>query len=161
MSTPRHDHAGPGLWIGLALGVPIMAWGVRGVLEESSRTHPGELARWIIGSALVHDALVVPIVLAVAVGARRITPAAAWPSVRWAMATSGVVAFVAWPFVRGYGRRSSNPSLLPRDYGLGVLVCLALVWAAAAVTALWAARRARQRELSAASVDDGLEDGGP
>jgi hypothetical protein len=149
MQRTGDDHAGPGRWIGLALGLPIVAWGIRGVLLGSRRTHPAELARWIVGSAVVHDALLLPVVLAVAVLARRVVPSRAWPAVRWALATTGVLVLVSWPFVRGYGRRASNPSLLPRDYGTGVLVAVALVWLAAGVLALharWAG--ARRHEVS-------------
>lgn len=143
MSDPEHDHGGPGLWIGLALGVPIMAWGVRGILENATRTHPAELARWVVGSAVAHDALVLPSVVTVAVVARRVTPARLWPAVRWALATTGVVALVSWPFVRGYGRSAGNPSLLPRDYATGVAVALVLVWLVVAVVAARAAVRGR------------------
>lgn len=140
-ATSGRDHAGPGRWIGLALGAPIVAWGVRGILRESGRTHPGELARWIVGSALVHDVVVLPVVVTVAVVGRRVVSERAWPLVRWALATTGVVALVSWPFVRGYGRRPSNPSLLPRNYGVGVTVALAMVWLVTLV-ACWLARRA-------------------
>jgi hypothetical protein len=132
-----------GFWVGLALGVPIMAVGVVGALDNAERTHPAELARWVVGGALVHDALVLPIVLLVGWGARRLTPPVAWPAVRWALATSAVVALVAWPFVRGYGRRASNPSLLPRDYASGTLLAVAAVWAVAIAWAVVAARRGR------------------
>ncbi|MGH9276343.1 MAG: hypothetical protein ACRDZU_16990 [Acidimicrobiales bacterium] len=126
-----HAHAGPGLWVGLALGLPVIGWGIRGVLADSGDTHPAELGRWIIGAALVHDALVVPIALAVAVVARRIVPARSWPLIRWALATTGVLALVSWPFVRGYGRSRGNPSLLPRDYTMGVLVTIGITWTVA------------------------------
>jgi len=126
--TTGDDHAGPGRWIGLALGLPVIAWGIRGVLVESARTHPAELGRWLVGSALVHDAIVLPIVVVVGAAARRIVSDRAWPMVRWALATSGVLLLVSWPFVRGYGRSPGNPSLLPRPYGAGVLVALAAVW---------------------------------
>ncbi|MGQ0433365.1 MAG: hypothetical protein ACT452_13255 [Microthrixaceae bacterium] len=134
------DHAGLGRWIGLLLGAPIIAWGVRGILLESDRTHPGELARWLVGSALVHDAVLLPIVASVAVVARRLVPERMWPVARWAIATTGIVALVSWPFVRGYGRRPSNPSLLPRDYGAGVIVAVVAVWLVALVR-FWRARR--------------------
>jgi hypothetical protein len=145
MSAEPPDRPGAGLWIGLALGVPLMAWGVRGILDESARTHPAELGRWIIGSAVVHDAVLLPLVLALGVVVRRAVPQAAWAPVRWALATTGVLVLVAWPFVRGYGRRSGNPSLLPRDYGGGLLVALAVVWLAAAVLAVASTRRGRGR----------------
>lgn len=143
-ATSGQDHTGPGRWIGLALGVPIIAWGIRGILLESARTHPGELARWIVGSALVHDAVLLPVVVTVAVVGRRLVPVGAWPAVRWALATTAVVALVSWPFVRGYGRRPSNPSLLPRDYGAGVTVAIVMVW----LVALVLCRRARRPLLA-------------
>jgi hypothetical protein len=98
-----------------------------------------------VGSAVFHDELILPVVLLVAVGARRLVPARTWPFVRWALATTGVLALVSWPFVRGYGRRSSNPSLLPRDYTAGVLVAVMLVWLVAGVAALVQVRGRRIR----------------
>ncbi len=145
MSERRASERRPGLWIGLAIGAPIMAWGVRGILGDAGRTRPGELARWIVGSAVVHDAIVLPVVVAAAVVARRLAPAPAWPAVRWALATSAVVALVSWPFVRGYGRSPGNPSLLPRDYASGVAVALALVWVGAGCVALVRWRRSVTR----------------
>ena len=132
-----------GFWIGLVLGAPLMAVGVIGALDNSARAHPAELGRWIVGSAIVHDALVLPLVLVVGLVARRFTPPVAWPAVRWALATTGVIAVVAWPFVRGYGRRAANPSLLPRDYTMGTWAAVALVWLAAGLWAVVAWRRAR------------------
>ena len=145
MSSASAERPGAGLWIGLALGTPLMARGVRGILEESARTHPAELGRWLIGSAVVHDAVLLPFVLAVGVLARRAVPAGAWAPVRWALVTSGVLLLVSWPFVRGYGRRSGNPSLLPREYGDGLLVALALVWTAATLLAVVLVGRQRRR----------------
>ena len=142
MSGAGSDRSGPGLWIGLAIGVPVMAWGLRGILDERARTHPAELGRWIVGSAVVHDAVLLPLVLGVGLLARRAVPAAAWAPVRWALATTGVLVLVSWPFVRGYGRSSGNPSLLPRDYGGGLVVALAAVWLAAALLAVVRVRRA-------------------
>lgn len=133
-----------GLWIGLVLGIPIIGWGIRGILLESARTHPGELGRWIVGSALVHDALVLPVVFAVAVLVRRVVPPRAWPPVRWGMTTTAILAVVSWPFVRGYGRSASNPSLLPRDYGAGVAIAVVVVWLVVVALALRSHHRARR-----------------
>lgn len=133
-----------GLVVGLALGVPVMAFGVGGVLVDAGRTHPGELARWVVGSALVNDLVALPVVLVAGWGLRRLVPAPAWPVVRAGLIASGVLALVAWPFVRGYGRDPANPSLLPRDYGGGLAAALAVVWLAAAV-ALAAGALSRRR----------------
>lgn len=144
--SERGGHVG--LWIGLSLGLPIMGWGVRGILQESARTHPAELARWIVGSALVHDLAVLPVVAAVGLLARRVASERAWPVIRWGMVTTAVIAAVAWPFVRGYGRRSSNPSLLPRDYATGTAVAIAVTWAIVGVLVVVGRWRSRRAEVS-------------
>lgn len=125
-----------GLWLGVALGTPLIGLTALDALTDAGDTHPGELARWIVGSALVVDLVVVPIAL---VGGR-LTGQRAW--LRWPLAATGTVALVAWPFVRGYGRSAGNPSLLPRDHTTGVLVAVAAVWA---VAAAWEVRRRRAR----------------
>ena len=139
MSTPDPRPAAPettslrGLLVGLALGLPIIAVGVRGALVDAARTHPAELARWIVGAAVVNDLVVVPVVLGIGWAGRRIVPCRLWPTVRAGLLVSGVLALVAWPFVRDYGIDPANPSLLPRDYGGGLAGSIGLVWLAVAV----------------------------
>jgi hypothetical protein len=136
-----------GLLVGLALGLPVIAYGVRGVVVDGARTHPAELTRWIVGAAAVNDLVLVPAVLAVGWAAHRVTPAWLWPAVRAGLQTTGVLALVAWPFVRGYGRDPANPSLLPRDYAGGLVAAIAVVWLVVAVRAAVRAvtTRARRR----------------
>lgn len=129
-----------GLWVGLAVGGPVIAFGVAGAVGDAASTHPAELARWVVGGALVHDLVLAPIVLAVSwlvgrVGRGRARRPALGP-LRWAMATSAVLVLFAWPFVRGYGRNPGVPSLLNRDYGAGLAAYLVAVWAVAAIAAL-------------------------
>jgi hypothetical protein len=113
---------------------------------DATRTHPAELGRWLVGSAIVHDAVLLPVVLGIAVAARRVVSERAWPIVRWALSTTGVLLLVSWPFVRGYGQRASNPSLLPRDYATGVVVAIAAVWLVTGAVA-WYRRRRPEREV--------------
>ena len=122
-----------GLLVGLAVGLPVIAYGVRGMLVDADRTHPAELARWIVGAAVVNDALVVPLAMGAAWLAHRITPARAWPPVRSGLLATGVVLLVAWPFVRGYGRDPTIPSLLERNYAVGVAAAIGATWIAVAV----------------------------
>jgi hypothetical protein len=134
-----------GLVTGLVLGVPVIAYGIRGVLVDGARTRPGELARWIVGAAVVHDLVLVPVVLAVGWGLRRLVPASVWPAVRAGLVTTGVLMLVGWPFVRGYGRDPTDPSLLPRDYGTGLAVAVACVWLGVAGWAVVEALGRRRR----------------
>jgi len=132
-----------GLLVGLALGVPVIAYGVRGALVDAADTHPAELARWVVGLAVVSDLLVLPVAMGVGLLARRWTPAPAWPAVRAGLLVTAVLAAVAWPLIRGYGTDPNNPSLFPRDYTTGLAAALAVVWASVLVVTLVARRRAR------------------
>lgn len=121
-----------GLLIGLATGLPVIAYGLRGVLVDADDTHPAELARWVVGAALVHDVVLAPAVLAVGWALSKVVPPSAWRPVRWGLMTTGLLALVAWPLVRGYGEDPTIPSLLPRDYASGLATGVAAVWLAAA-----------------------------
>jgi hypothetical protein len=134
-----------GLLTGLVAGVPLIAYGVRGALVDADLTRPAELARWIVGTALVNDLVVLPAVLAVGWALRRVTPARQWPPVRAGLMTTGVLCLVGWPFVQGVGRDATNPSLFPRDYGSGLARAVAVVWLAVAVWVVVAALVAPRR----------------
>ena len=142
-AAPPETTSRRGLLVGLALGLPVVAYGGRGVLVDGDRTHPAELAGWVVGSALVHDLVLVPLVVAGGWAARRFTPTRLWPMVRAGLGATGVLALVAWPYVRGYGQDPGNPSLLPRDYGAGLAAAIGLVWVAVTAWALAATVRGR------------------
>ncbi len=139
MTTSRR-----GLVVGLVVGVPVMLFGVRSALLDAHDTHPAELTRWLIGSAVAHGLVLLPVVGAVAWALGRVVPAPAWPAVRGGAIVAGTLALISWPFARGYGASPGNPSLLPRDYVLGPLlveVTVVAVTAAVALTAVAVRRR--------------------
>jgi hypothetical protein len=115
-------------WIAAFVGWITIAFGVRGIFHDSSATRPGDLGRWFAALLLLHDALVVPIVLAVGWAVGRVLPGKAVVPVRLGLAASAVTVAVAFPLVRGYGERASNPTLLPLDYGRNLVIALVLVW---------------------------------
>jgi hypothetical protein len=128
-----------GLWVGVAAGTPILGITALQARTEAADVHPGELARWIVGGALVVDLVVIPLALLAAWAVRR----RRWA--RWPLAASATLLLVAWPFLSGYGRSRSNPSLLPRDHTAGTLVAIAVVWALALTLALVRPRERWQR----------------
>ena len=89
----------------------------------------------------MHDALVLPLVAAVAVLGRRLVPGWAWPAVRWALATSAILLVVSRPFVARWGYHPANPTALPRNYGLGVAIAITVVWVLAGTWAMALRRR--------------------
>lgn len=139
-----------GLIAGLVVGLPVMAFGVRGAFAEAARVHPAELARWIVGTAALNDLVLLPAVLLVGRAGRRLVPARLWPAVRTGLVASGVLVLVSWPFVRGYGRSPDNPSLFPRNYTSGLAAALVAVWLAVAAWLVIDRRRRRRRPVGSA-----------
>lgn len=138
-----------GLWIGVAIGGPILLLGLRDVVEHATRTHPFELARWVVGAALVLDLVVLPVCLLFgrAISGR--------PALRWALSASATLVLVGWPSIRGYGRSRGNPSLLPRDYGTGTIAAMAVTVGAS--LAWWAVSRSSRRSPEVADAGSGSE----
>ena len=126
---------------GAVVGGALGADGVVSLLAQSRDTHPIVVVRWVVGLAVAHDLLLVPFVLVIGVAVRRFPPVALRPFLAGGLLVSGAVTLVAWPFVRGYGRRADNPSILPRNYAHGLALTLVAVWLTTALVALVAWRR--------------------
>ena len=126
-------------WAAAAVGWAVMGAGAWGLLSHAERTRPADAARFVLGLAVGHDLLLAPVVVLLGWGVARVVPRRVRGTVQAALVVSAVVLLFAFPFVRGYGRVSTNPSVLPRDYGRGTAVVLAAVWGAAvvAVAAGW------------------------
>lgn len=153
MTTPegRPEPSEPGgrlFWAAVGVGWAVMAAGAWGLVSEADRTRPVDAVRFVLGLAVAHDLVVAPLVVAAGWAVARAVPAPVRAPVQAALVASAIVAVFAFPFVRGYGRVSTNPSILPRDYASGALAVLATVWAAAAVV-LATRRRRRRREKRA------------
>ena len=142
-----HRDGGRVFWITTAIGWVVIAGAVIGAFADRRDAQPTVLARWLVGSALLHDLLWLPIVAVVGEVLARAGRGGRVPAaVRWAVATSAVLMLIAWPFVRGYGRNRGNPSLLPRNYAHGLLANVVLTWVLAGLAlgiGRWRARRTR------------------
>jgi hypothetical protein len=134
--SPHGAHkAGPGFWVSAAIGWVVIGIGLRGIFEKHVDTRPGQLARFVVGGALVHDLFVAPLVILAAVLVARAVPGRARPFVQAALVVTAVVALFAYPLVRAYGLATNNPTSLPHNYAANLLVVLGLVWATAAALA--------------------------
>ena len=103
-----------------------------GILSNGVDTRPANLARFVVGGALLHDLVVAPVVLLLGVVLARAVPSRARATVQAALVVTGVVALFSYPLVRAYGLAANNPTSLPHNYALNVTVVLGLVWAVAA-----------------------------
>lgn len=147
-AAPSHERAvehGASFWIGLAVGAPIIGYGIRGAVSALPGVQLTSFVRWFVGAAIIHDLLVAPIVCIVAWGVVRVVPAVAAGPVQGALLASGVVGLVSWPFVRGYGVTPGEPSFLSLDYAASVLAIWAVIWAIAGLVTLVRVVSARRR----------------
>ncbi len=111
-----------------ALGVAAMGWGLRGIVVEADRVHPRSFGTWFVGALLVHDAVIAPLVFALAA---YVLPRVRPPyraCVQAGLIVSGVLILISIPVVGGYGRRDDNTSTLPLDYGRNLVLLLVIVW---------------------------------
>lgn len=128
--------AGTRFWISAGVGWAVIGWGVYGIFSNSLDTRPANLAKFVVGGALLHDLLIAPVVILAGVLVARAVPARARVPVQAALVVSGIVALFAWPLVRAYGLAANNPTSLPHNYGLNLLIVLGVVWAVAAAAIL-------------------------
>lgn len=131
-ATDPDGRRGAGSWIGLALGAPLIAYGVRGVLADLPGVQLTSFLRYFVGAAVGHDLVVGPLVCVLAGLVVRRLPRVAVAPVQAALIVTAVVGLVAWPFVRGYGITEGEPSFLSRNYTASVLVIWGVTWVAAA-----------------------------
>ena len=87
--------------VGVVLGAACAAVGVRSLLQEAHDAPPIVTVKWVVGLALAHDLVLVPVVLLVGVAVRRLGPDRDRSLVTGGLLVSGVLALVAWPLVRG------------------------------------------------------------
>lgn len=136
--------AGPLFWLTAAVGWGVIAFGLWGVFGNSLDTRPANLARFVVGGALLHDLVVAPVVIVLGVLLARAVPGRARAAVQGALVVTGILALFSYPLVRGYGLAANNPTSLPHNYALNLTVVLGLVWAVAAVIVFRRLRTAGQ-----------------
>lgn len=141
----------------IALGLAALAFGALQLLTGGVATDLLSSVPWIVGSLVVHDAVVGPLALGAGAVLLRVLPGrgeGGTAGVRRVVGAGLLVAVallvVALPAI-GTPGVADNPSTTPRDYPRGLLVLLAVDAVATAVVAglvLARSRRAGDAELS-------------
>ena len=111
---------------------------------------------WVVGAALVHDLLLVPLYAAVDRGLRALLAPHLINHVRWPATVSALLLLVWFPLISGGVDRYERATLLPAGVFLGrwLLVTAALFALSLAVAALRALRRRRRtQEANAAAAE--------
>lgn len=125
-------------WVlGLA-GLALLAYG--GVLAwefGTSRTiNAVQGLAWFVGGPVVHDGLVAPVVGVVGLVLTRVLPEHWRAPVVVGVVLSAILTLLAIPLLWRPFHVATNPGLHDRDYGVGLLIALGVVWAGVVIAGL-------------------------
>ncbi|MCB9387146.1 MAG: hypothetical protein H6517_04900 [Microthrixaceae bacterium] len=130
MNTPAEREPlrpGPVAWLFIALGFGVMGTALLGVFREADQADPGNWIPWLVGAAIIHDAIVLPLVLLVGAGFASIGRPGIRVALRWAVAVGAVITLATWPVVRRWGAQPGDPSELPLPAGRNLVVLWAVL----------------------------------
>jgi hypothetical protein len=136
----------------VVLGVALIGLGGYVLTETVSPTRYTGLLVWLIGSVIVHDAILAPLVVVAALAVRRTgrrVPAAVIALVQSAVVVGVVMSMIVVPEIVAKAKGPKNDTVLPFDYAgrLGVMwLVIVLLTALAVVVYLVRTRRQKARE---------------
>lgn len=146
------DRPGPLGWLVIVLGWALMVGAVVGALGDDRLRGAGSWVTWLLGTAVVHDLVVLPLVVATGWALSRFVPLAWRTPVRTAAVVGAIITATVWPIARRWGARDDNPSILPLPVARNLLVLLVLL--AVAAVAAGAVTHLRQRSSTEAVPAD-------
>jgi hypothetical protein len=134
------------LRVGLGgLGVLAIGYGALRILTDAKDTHPLELAKWLIGSLLLHDAIIAPLVIGIGWLLARFVPDRARSFVQAGLVTGGLVSAIGVLLIWRQGKASARSlALLQQNYVGNLLVLLTIVAAATLACYLIAVSRSNR-----------------
>jgi hypothetical protein len=154
--SATHRRYGPAFWVACVIGWSVIVFGVAGLLDRLGARGTIDVGVWVVGGNLVHDAIIAPLGLLLALAVALVVHRPWRAPLAAGVVTSAIVVAVAYPALRGFGRKPRNPSVLPLDYDRAVLTVLAVVWG---LVALWCGvlvvRRLRTRYADGSGVGSG------
>ncbi|MCW2496185.1 hypothetical protein [Jatrophihabitans sp.] len=119
------------------VGVTLLLFGVFRIFQNSDRTNPRGLARWLIAAVVIHDGILVPTTMAVGFVLTHLFRPRMRRYVQGALVASGLIAIIAVPLIDRRGSQPAVKALEQQNYGLhlGILVVLVFGVAGLAYTA--------------------------
>jgi hypothetical protein len=133
------------LWY--VLGIGMIAWGAKGLLDNTSTKALIHALRLVVVDVIGHDGLFAPVAFVTALLTQRLLPPMVRTPVRVGLAISGVLVLLAMPLILS-DRRLRTPSVLPLPYGRNLAILLAIVLAGVLVSVVVTALRSRAAEPS-------------
>ena len=115
-----------------AAGLALIGYGAVLLLDNPGPTLV-RIAIWAAAGVLLHDFVFAPLVTALGYAGRRILPRAWRAPVGVAALVSVTLVLLAVPVFDRPGAKPLNPTVVDRDYPLGLWISLAVTWACAAL----------------------------
>lgn len=126
-------------WLFIVPGLAAVGWGAAGLLRSSADVPLGSWSVWFVGSALVHDLVLAPLVVVIGALSARLLPREARGPVVAGLVISGPLVLIGGLFALDPGG-VDEPGFLPLPYGRNLVL---LVGAVLTVAAVWAVARTR------------------
>jgi hypothetical protein len=117
-------------------GVALILFGVFRIFQNSDRTNPKGLARWLIAAVVIHDGILVPSTMLIGFVLTHVFKARIRRYVQGALVASGLVTIIAIPLIDRRGSQPAVKALEQQNYGLHLEILLALVFLVAALAYL-------------------------
>ncbi|MFE6507007.1 hypothetical protein ACFVDI_17655 [Nocardioides sp. NPDC057767] len=130
----------------IALGTVGMTYGAWLLLSRQDIGQIAEVAIWLAAAVVIHDGILAPAVLALGWLGGRLLPRAVAQGAVTVLVLLGPTVLVAIPVLGRFGAKPDNPTLLDRDYTLGLLGFAVLCVCAGVAVAL-GELRSRQRTV--------------
>ncbi|MEU1210037.1 hypothetical protein [Nocardia sp. NPDC005825] len=121
-------------------GIGCAAYGVD-LLLAMSATDQRSIALWFVGAILAENLIFGPVAALAGTLGRYVLPARWWPVFTVGAFVSLALILLAIPVLGREGAVPGNDTILDRNYTVGLLISLTVVWAVAAACLLTAARR--------------------
>ncbi len=129
---PAHEPLPRIFWPALAVGWGVITVGLVGVFGKAHHfagTVPWrDVGKWTVGLAIVHDLFVAPTVCIIGLILSRIISPRIRGPIQAGLIVSALVTVTAWPVYRVGVPLREDPSILPGDYGRGLLIVLSVIW---------------------------------
>lgn len=111
-----------------AIGACGIAYGIARILTDSKDTKPLALLKWLIGSLLLHDAIIAPVVIGIGWLLARYVPDRARSFVQGGLVTGGLISSMGLILIWRQGKTSAKSlALLQQNYLAHLLILLAIV----------------------------------
>ena len=130
----------------ILIGTVGMAYGAWLLLSRQDLGQIVEVALWLAAAVVIHDGILAPAVLALGWLGGRLLPRAVARGAVTVLVLLGPTVLVAMPVLGRFGAKPDNPTLLDRDYTLGLLGFAVLCVCAGVAVAL-GELRSRQRTV--------------